>query len=369
MIDRRALVAGLAASAALAPAPVFAKKAHPKRVLILGGTNFVGPHLVHGAELAGYEVTLFNRGRTNPHLFPSNEKIRGDRLADGGLSRLAGDREWDMVIDTWQGHPRAVRDSARMLSGRSKSYVYISSIAVYGGFRKIGLTEQDPILPLVDAPALDSETITYSWAKRMGEHLATSEFSGASTVVRGGAIFGYDYSASLENQNSYWPLRLRKGGDVMAPGDGSDLLQWSDVAALADFAIAAGAQRLAGDFNAVNAPRTFRDYLAGIQSVTAPKANLVWVPQSTIMANGGVPFENVPFWIPSDDPEPGFFQFDPSKAHAAGLRSESISSTMWHQLKSYRGLDQDYSPNWASFGGLPQAVEAQILAANAASAQ
>ena len=361
---RRSMIGGMGGLFAASATPrAFAQSNVKKRILILGGTNFVGPHLVHGAQIAGHDVTLFNRGMTNPHLFPEVEKIRGDRTTQDGLARLHGDREWDMVIDTWHRHPIAVRNTARLLSGRAMSYVYISSIAVYSGFRKLGLTEEDPILPIGDAPSFDAEDIGYSWAKRMGEEAATVDFDGPSAIVRGSGIFGYDYSTSLENQNSYWVLRIRAGGEVMAPGSGADRVQWSDVAALADFAISLGEKRKEGSFNALLPPTTFREYLESIRRHANPDARLTWVPQELVMENGGTPFEVVPFWIPNDDSEPGFYAFDPSKALFAGMRKSTLDYAIKHQLKSFARLPRDFQPNWASSGGVPAEVEQRILQA------
>lgn len=362
-VSRRTWLAA-AASTLMMPAALRAKSSRSMRVLILGGTNYVGPHLVHGCQLAGHEVTLFNRGITNPSLFPDIEKLRGDRTREDGLAALVGSREWDIVIDTWDEHPRAIRNTARMLAERTASYVYISSIAVYGRFKKVGLTENDPTLPIDRAPSLEEGDISYPWAKRMGEHFIQEAFGDRATIVRGSSIFGYDYSTDPGNQNSYWLLRVRAGGDVAAPEDGLALVQWSDAAALADLAVDLGARRQGGSFNAINAPISFRHFLTEIQRLANPAARIHWIPQKVMIANGGLPFETVPLWIPHDDPEPGFYQFDPTKAYAAGMRPETIGYAIVHQLKSYAKTPLTYQPDWSSAQGLPSDVEKRILGAH-----
>lgn len=364
MLDRRSAILTISAAATLAASNPLLAQTGRKRLLVLGGTNYVGPHIVHGALLAGHDVTLFNRGITNAELFPEIEKIRGDRTrGEDGLNALANGREWDIVIDTWLGHPRAVYESARLLAGRTSSYVYISSIAVYGGFRRIGLTEADSILSLDRAPSLESPDVGYVWAKRLGEAAVSEFFPENGIVVRGSSIFGYDYSRLPTNQNVYWPLRIRAGGDVAVPDDPTAMVQWSDAAALADLAIALGSAGQSARVNAVYEPISFRAFIEKVQSVANPDANLVWVPREIMQANGGIPFETVPLWIPADDPEPGFYRFDHRSAREAGLRQTDLEDTVWHVLKTYRNTPVHYQPAWAASQGMPADVEANILAA------
>ncbi|GAA4864815.1 SDR family oxidoreductase [Luteimonas vadosa] len=353
----------MAALAAIPLQPVWGAFGKPRKILILGGTNFVGPHLVHGSHIAGHEVTLFNRGITNAHLFPGVEKLRGDRTRNGGLRALEGGRKWDVVIDTWPGHPKTVFDTTKLLSGRADSYVYVSSIAVYGDFRKVGLTEHDRILSRDKAPDLSEENIGYAWAKRLGEAAVSENFDGAGVVVRGSSILGYDYSMLPTNQSTYWPLRMRAGGDVVVPDDRDAMVQWSDAASLADFAVKVGSERLPGTFNAVHEPMPFHEFLKQVQAIANPGANLVWVPQDIMEANGGTPFETVPLWIPGNDPEPGFYQFEHSAALAAGMRVVPLQETVRNLLKTFRSTAPDYQPAWRSSQGLPQDIEQRILEA------
>src|SRR5512133_224439 len=196
-------------------------KPTPKRILILGGTGFIGPHQVRYAVSRGHKVTLFNRGKTNPALFgPEVEKLEGDR--NGTLAALKG-REWDVVIDNPATLPRWVRDTAQMLKGSAKQYIFISTISVYAANDTPNADETAAVLPPVpDSVTTENPRQYYGQYKAMAEKEAERAFPGHATVIRPGLIVGPgDYS----DRFTYWPVRVEKGGEVLAPGDGSDRVQ------------------------------------------------------------------------------------------------------------------------------------------------
>lgn len=361
-IDRRTLFRIGFAAAVANGMPTAIRAARPrKRLLILGGTNYVGPHIVHSALRAGHEVTLFNRGLTNVHLFPDLERLRGDRSRADGLAELQGTRIWDAVIDTWSRAPRAVEASAALLAGRTGRYSYVSSIAVYGSFHKIGLNEDDPILPLSRRPAGDGDEVGYAWAKRLAEASVERHFPQSHLIARGSSIFGFDFSARADNQNIYWPIRLRAGGRVVAPGDGSDLVQYTDVGSIADFIVDNVDGAAGGSFNVAAQPITFRTFLETIRSVLGRRGELVWIPKAFLVANGVAPFEQMPLWIPADDAEPGFFRFDTARAHAAGMRPCALRRTIAGVLTAFDRTPAGWQPYWESVGGLPADMEDRVL--------
>jgi len=173
----------------------------PLRILILGGTGFIGPHQVHYALARGHQITLFNRGQTNPQLFPEVEKLRGDR--DGDLEALKG-REWDAVIDNSATIPRWVRDSAQLLKDAAGHYVYISTLSVYRGFPEHGMDETAPVQELEDPSVEEVSGQTYGGMKVLCEREAQSAFSGRTTVLRPGLIVG---PGDRTDRWTYWPVR------------------------------------------------------------------------------------------------------------------------------------------------------------------
>lgn len=214
---RRAGAGGAAPRPAGAPIPSSRAPA-PRTILMLGGTGFLGPKVVEAFLARGHTVTLFNRGRTNPHLFPQLEKLVGDRDADAGtgLSALR-DRSWDAVVDTWAGHPRSVRDSARLLAPRVARYLYVSTIAVYGRYDRAPVTEDQPIAGATDIPEDWSVRLPYPARKRLAEIGVERELGERGTIIRPGSICGRDLDQQSDNQR-YWAVRVDRGGEVLAPG-------------------------------------------------------------------------------------------------------------------------------------------------------
>ena len=209
-----------------------AEDAQPLRILILGGTGFIGPHMVEWALARGHQITLFNRGRTNTNLFPKVEKLVGDR--DGALDALETGR-WDAVIDNSGYVPRHVRDSAELLQDRAEQYLFISSISAYADFAQPGLDETYRLGTLADPGVEEVNAETYGPLKVLCERALAAAFGDNATIVRPGYIVGPGDST---DRWTYWPVRLAAGGHMLVPGTPADRVQLIDARDLARFVMA-----------------------------------------------------------------------------------------------------------------------------------
>jgi 2'-hydroxyisoflavone reductase len=291
--------AGLAAASALGPLRRAAgeEEARPAlKVLFLGGTSFLGPETVEILVARGHGVTLFNRGRTNPHLFPHLEKLVGDR--DGRLDALAG-RSWDVVIDTSGYVPRHVRLSAELLKERVAHYLFVSTISVYPGFGESDetITEATPVGTLEDETVEAVTGETYGPLKALCEKEVEKAFPGRSTNVRPGLIVG---PTDPTDRFTWWPWRLSKGGEMVAPGDGTTEVQVIDVRDLAAWMVHVVEAKVTGTYNAIGpAERAdFRSFLEGAKAAQGSDATLTWIPEEVLLAAGVRPFQDLPLWIP-----------------------------------------------------------------------
>jgi len=214
------------------------------KILILGGTLFLGRHIIESAVRNGHEVTMFNRGRRNPELFPDVEKIQGDR--DSDLAALKG-RKWDAVIDTCGYIPRIVERSAEALAGNAETYLFISTISVYKDFSKPGITENSGLAHLENEADETLTNETYGALKAHCEERVKKYFPDNSLIIRPGLIVGpNDYS----DRFTYWPVRIKKGGKIIIPRNTDYPIQFIDVRDLADFAVRMIENKRTGTFNA-----------------------------------------------------------------------------------------------------------------------
>ncbi|MBM3497007.1 MAG: NAD-dependent epimerase/dehydratase family protein, partial [Armatimonadetes bacterium] len=223
------------------------------RLLVLGGTVFLGRHLVAEALARGHRVTLFHRGRHGADLFPEAERILGDR--DGGLSALA-DESWDAVVDTSGYVPRVVGAAARMLAPAVGFYVFVSSVSVYADFSPVGMDEDAPLGQMADPSVEEITGETYGPLKALCESEVRSAFGARCAVVRPGLIVGpHDPS----DRFTYWPVRCQRGGEVLAPGDPERPVQFIDAGDLAAWIVTMCVRQAGGVFNAVGPtdPTTF----------------------------------------------------------------------------------------------------------------
>jgi 2'-hydroxyisoflavone reductase len=371
MTRRDWLKLGLLASAAggvlrhpLARAAGSDAPARPLRILILGGTGFTGPHQVRYALARGHKVTLFNRGR-RPQDWPAEvEELSGDRNT-GDLKALAG-REWDVCIDNPTTLPFWVRDAGRALRGRIGHYIFISTISVYAEGAPVGADENAPLLAYTgkDAYKETLETLKadvgrlYGPLKAQSEKEAARQFPGKTTIIRPGLIVG---PGDQSDRFSYWPVRIARGGDVLAPGDGDDPVQVIDARDLAEWTIRVAEQRILGTFNATGPDYglTMAAMLHGIRASGTAAARFVWAPLEFLEAHKVAPWSDMPVWTPRQS-DPAFATRSIARALAAGLTFRPLATTAADTLAWFRTLPAERQRKLEA--GLTGAREAELLA-------
>ncbi len=328
-------------SSILAEAPVPATNKERRSILVLGGTRFLGPHLVERALERGHEVTLFNRGRSNPGLFPELETLIGDRDPDkgAGLSALEG-RQFDAVIDTSGYVPRHCRASARLFAKQAKHYVFISTISVYADRSTVGMDEDAPLATLEDETLERVTPSSYGALKALCEDAVREETDGHAAIVRPGLIVG---PLDRSDRFTYWPVRLARGGEVLAPGDPGDLVQFIDVRDLAEWLVHLVEEESEGTFNAVGpAKQTSIGELIETCRVTAKSdSKVTWVPADFLDEHSVAPWSDMPVWIPPVGPYAGIGTISNRRAVEAGLRFRSVEETVRTTLAWFETLPQE----------------------------
>ena len=294
------------------------------KILILGGTRFLGRHLVEAALARGHTITLFNRGKSNPGLFPQIETITGDR--ETGLDLLSG-QAWDAVIDTCGYVPRIVQLSARALKNSAQSYVFISSISVYSDTSKIGINESDPLGRLEDQSIEEINGESYGPLKALCEQAVQNVFPGQSLVIRPGLIVG---PHDPTDRFTYWPVRVARGGQVLAPEKPSVPIQIIDVRDLSEFVIKLVEAKATGVYNATGPEYELRlgTLLAACKTVSGSDAGFSWAPVDFLAEHKVEPWSDLPVWIPDTPADAGFSRIDVSKAIAAGLTFRPLDDTI-----------------------------------------
>lgn len=327
------------------------------RILIIGGTVFLGRALVDSALARGHEVTLFNRGKSAPEAYPDLETIIGNR--DGDLEPLAG-RTWDAVIDTCGYYPRIVRQSAEFLADAAERYVFISSLSAYGDVSQPGINEENGTLAtMADETVEEINNETYGPLKVLCEQAAAEAFGPERTIIiRPGLIVGaYDRS----DRFTYWPVRIAAGGRVLVPETPDRAVQFTDVKDLADFTIHLLEQKAAGVYNVTGAPEpmTMGEVIEACHQVSDSEADFVWADEQFLLAQNVGPWMELPLWIPTSDAESaGFFAFDCSKAFAAGLQFRPLEETIKDTLVWANSRPADHP--WRA--GLKREREQELLA-------
>jgi 2'-hydroxyisoflavone reductase len=309
------------------------------RSLILGGLKFLGRHLLDAALARGHTVTLFNRGQTNPGLYPDVEKLLGDR--DGDLEALRG-RQWDAVIDTCGYVPRLVRASAQLLAESVEHYTFVSSLSVYADTTTPGPDESAPVGKLEDESVEQITGDTYGPLKVLCERAAEVAMPGRVLHVRAGLIVG---PHDPTDRFTYWPVRAQRGGRILAPGNPASPVQFVDVRDLADWMVRMAEERRAGVFNTTGPaqPLPMRQFLETCQAVSGAPSQLVWVDEKIILERGLAPWMEVPLWIPdSDSNAPGFSTFNCHKAMSAGLTFRPLADTLRDTLAWANTRPADY---------------------------
>lgn len=299
------------------------------KLLVIGGTRFLGRHLVSEAVAKGHEVTLFNRGSL-PAPNGVAEVILGDR--DHDLENLAGG-SWDAVIDNVAYFPRQVRELAAAVAGRARHYTLVSTVSVYAEQDKAGLNEDSALLELADPESEELTNESYGGLKVLCERELAASFPGRSLIVRPGLIAG---PHDPTDRFTYWPARISLGGAVLAPVGPAMPLQWIDVRDLATWMLDAAEAGLEGTFNAVSQAGRFTigELLDASLAASGSGAEVVWAPESFLLEQEVRPFADLPLWIPADGT--GFWHTDGSRAVAAGLKVRGVQDTVSATLDWYR---------------------------------
>jgi 2'-hydroxyisoflavone reductase len=290
------------------------------KLLILGGTVFLGRHVVETALREGHEVTLFTRGQTSPELFPEAEHLRGDR--DGGLAALAG-RHFDGVVDTSGYVPRVVSQSAELLAGAVLRYVFVSSISAYADHSR-PFDERAPLAALAD-PASEDVKQSYGALKAACEQVVAARYGERGTSVRSGLIVG---PHDPTDRFTYWVRRLAEGGEVLAPGDPARAVQFVDVRDLAALLVRLALDGPGGALNATGpADRlSLGEALSRISTALGGGARLRWVADEVILAEGVEPWSELPLWAPAPELS-GIFEAEIGRALGAGLGLRPLEET------------------------------------------
>lgn len=351
------IVTAASIGASLFPFPALGSPAL-RRILVLGGTQFLGPAIVQAAVAGGHTVTLFNRGITNPDLFPHAEKLKGFRSSDGGdqdFSSLAH-RHFDVVIDVWPNDPTTVASAAEFLKDRVGQYLYVSSVAAYDSkeFEKAGIGEDAPLEPW-NGPGRK-----YSRGKAESERRLHAILGEKVTIVRPGPIKGdRDTTPDLLT----WLIRARNGGRHIGPGDGNDPVEWVDVKDVARFLMLAIDRSLYGTFNLTGRPMTFREFLDACNAATRSDVQFVWIPQDFLQQHGletdsslGLFAGNFPHWRPKGT-EPGLYQVSSEKAFRAGWQTRPFQETALDCLTYFHSLGETL--DWSDY--LSADKEKQVL--------
>lgn len=321
------------------------------KILILGGTKFLGRHLVVAAQEKGHDVTLFNRGETNPNLFQDIKKLKGDR--DGHLDALRG-QKWDVVIDTSGYVPRVVSQTASLLENAVDHYIFISSISVYKDFSYVNMDEEAPVGKLEDENVEDVQQY-YGQLKALCEKEVLSIFGQRALVVRPGLIVGpYDSS----DRFTYWVHRFSMGGDVLIPGKPNRHIQFIDARDLSEWIIRMAEQRVSGTMNATG-PETALAMVDFVQELvrTIPNAgHPVWVEDRFLSSKQIDEFIELPLWISEHTGWPGFLDVNIDRAIQHGLTYRPLRETIVDTLN----WNQQRNPN-ELLAGLTLEKERQLL--------
>lgn len=294
------------------------------KILILGGTKFLGRHLVDATLARGHEVTLFNRGKTNPNLFPNVETITGDREHD--IEKLSG-REWDAVLDVAGYLPRIVRLSAEGLQGSVKRYVFISSISVYADFKKVGLDESYPVGKLQDESVEEITGETYGPLKALCEKTVQDIYGDRALVIRPGLIVG---PHDPTDRFTYWPLRVKRGDDMITPDKPQTPIQVIDVRDLSEFIIKLIEEDASGVYNATGPDYELKmgEFLDLCKLVSGGIATFHWASREFLAEHKVEPWSDMPVWIPDTEEDAGFSRVNVSRAIEAGLRFRPLEETI-----------------------------------------
>jgi 2'-hydroxyisoflavone reductase len=329
------------------------------RVLVIGGSMFLGRAVVEEALRRGDEVTTFNRGRSRPDL-PGVEAVHGDREVTDDLRRLVDGREWDVVIDVCGFVPRSVLRSARFLSGHARHYTYISTIRAHVDWPAKAIDENSP---LHECPS-DAEDGEYEVLKTGCGRAVEEYFDGGVLIIEPGVIIGpHEHVGRLP----WWLTRIAKGGRVLAPGDPGRQLQLIDARDIAAFTVARAAEETTGRFVTSGVPgsATFGSWLSACRAATGSAAELVWVPDQVLLEHDVQQLFELPLWLADSPASAAAWRASPTKALAAGLVCRPVEETVrdtWQWLREIPEDQRSFGTSAVRHGIAPD-KEARILAA------
>jgi nucleoside-diphosphate-sugar epimerase len=335
-----------------------AKAKHPLRILILGGTSFIGPFQVQYALDRGHTVTLFNRGRTNTHLFPDVERLLGDR--NGDYESLKG-RTWDVVLDNSASNPDWVRMSTAALKGSVERYFYVSSRSAYADTSAVPMHAGHPTFTFESAEVAEGTPTTdlpYGLRKAMSERQAMEAFPDNHVILRPGLIIG---PRDQTDRFTYWPVRIHRGGEVLAPGSPNHTIQIIDARDFSEWMVRLAENGNTGVFNAVGPaePRPLAELLYGIRAVTTAETRFTWVDTDFLLSNGARPYSDLPVWMPPLPGREGFAKFDLTPEIAAGLTFRPLAVTVRDTLDYHFARTAERQADLRA--GMPAEREAELL--------
>lgn len=324
-------------------------------LLVIGGTVFLGRHIVEYALKIGHNITLFNRGQHNPDLFPEVEKIHGDRKTD--YDKLK-DRNWDAVIDTCGYLPGDISKMASILKVNVNKYVFVSSISAYNNFKEAGIDESYDLAELPTDSSPDEFKIeNYGALKALCEREVIKNFPDNYVNARSGLIVGPN---DPTDRFSYWVNRINSGGKVLAPGNGKSPVQFIDVRDLAGWLVRMAENGKSGDYNATGPEKTLtiRELLEECCNICNMDTELVWVDEKFIEENEIQPWSELPVWVPDSNPDyNGFSKVSINKAIQQGLTYTKLSETILSTLDYINKFPRNYDLK----AGLKSDHEATLL--------
>ena len=372
---RWSVIVHLCAALALIAFPVVAKEEatkatekalKPLKILILGGTGFTGPFQVKYALARGHQVTVFNRGKTHPGELPKGvEQLIGDR--NSNLDALKG-RKWDVVIDNPTMLPKWVHDAAEILKGNVDRYIFISTISVYGDVPTPGLDETAPVAKYDGADAMKetrdtviaSKFALYGPLKALSEKEVEKWFPGKACIIRPGLIVG---PGDETDRFTYWPVRIDRGGDVLAPGNPSDPVQFIDARDLAEWTIRMAEMGATGVYNATGpaTPLTIGGMLEGIRTALGSNAKFTWVPADFLEKEKVAPWSDMPVWVPPTGEDGGMGAVSIKRALDKGLTFRPLAETARDTLAWFTAQPKEHQEKLKA--GITAEREAEVLAA------
>ena len=363
MMKRRTLIKAMGAAGVVATLPIsnlaLAGDGKKLKVLFMGGTGFIGPHMVRALVAEGHDVTLFNRGKTNPHLFPDLKKIKGDRASDD--IEQVSEQQWDLIVDSSCYIPRAVDMlMAAVDTSAVQQYIFISTISVYADFSQPGLHEGSELASMAEEP--DSEEVGkyYGALKVRCEEQAEKAMPGRVTVIRCGLIIGPGDST---DRFTYWPERVAGDAEMLAPGAGKEYMQTIDVRDLADWVVHCVNNKLVGPFNSTNPAGlyTMKDVINLCRDNLNPDAQITWVPWEFLEEQEVGPMADLPLWVPPGTPFSGIWEANADLAASKGLKARPLAESIVDTHEWFQTLPAERQNPMKA--GMTLERQAEVLAA------